>query len=205
MLSRHGLSARFQAGFTLVELVIVIALLALLALVGSSMLSDSFRVTQLLQSEQSGQDEARYVLERLARELREVKRLADGTACISAMDAEHLVFRRRSGSASPVDAAFLDRSDCAVGTQQVAVTFSGTSLMLAYDGAASRLLTDRVAAGGGCANGAAFCLSYLARDGSTPVSLANRSSLVSVQIQLELLDAGSGQRLGQTLRLALRN
>jgi len=202
---RHGGSDRLQTGFTLVELVIVIVLLALLAGVGASMLSDGFRVTQLLQSEQSSQDEGRYVLERLARELREVKRLADGTACISAMDAARLVFQRRSGSASPVDAAFLDRSDCAVGTQQVAVTFSGTSLTLAYDGSAARLLTDRVAASGGCANGAAFCLSYLAQDGSTPVSLAGRASLVFVQIQLELLDVASGRRLPQTLRLALRN
>ena len=202
---RHALPARLQAGFTLVELVIVIVLLALLALVGGNMLSDGFRVTQLLQSEQSGQDEARYVLERLARELREVKRLADGTVCISAMEAGRLVFQRRSGSASPVDAAFLDRGDCAIGTQQVAVALSDTSLTLAYDGAAARLLTDRVAAAGGCANGTAFCLSYLAQDGSTPVGLANRAALVFVQIQLELLDAGSGQRLTQTLRLALRS
>jgi len=202
---RHELSVRAQCGFTLVELVIVTVLLALLSLVGSSMLSDSFRVTQLLQSEQSGQDEARYVLERLARELREVKRLADGSVCVSAMDAAHLVFRRRSGSTSPVDAAFLDRDDCTAGTQQVAVTFSGTSLTLAYDGSTARLLTERLAASGGCANGAAFCLSYLAQDGSTPVTLANRASLVFVQIQLELLDTGSGQRLAQTLRLVLRN
>ena len=196
---------RIVSGFTLVEQVLVIVLLGCLALVGGNMLSDGFRVTQSLQSEQSSQDEARYAVERLARELREIKRLADGRVCISAMEAGRLVFRRRSGNASPVDAAFLDQSDCAVGTQQVAVTLSGPRLTLAYDGADDRSLTERLAPSGACPDGHAFCLSYLASDGITPVGPANPVPLALIQIEVELLDAGSGQRLAQTLRVALRH
>ncbi len=196
---------RIESGFTLVEQVLVIVLLGCLAVVGSSMLSDGFRVAQSLQSEQSSQYEARYVIERLARELREIKRLTDGRVCVSVMEAGRVVFRRRSGNANPADAAFLDPSDCAVGTQQVAVTLSGMRLTLAYDGAEARSLTELVAASGGCPDGRAFCLSYLARDGVTPVSSVNPAALALIQIEIELLDAGSEQRLAQTLRVALRH
>lgn len=196
--------ARLQVGFTLVELLLAIVLLGLLATVGASMLVDSFRVSTSLQAEQLIQYEARYALERIARELREVKRLAVGTPCISVMGPQRVVFRRTIGRVSPVDEDFLDRSDCMLGTQPVEIAQFGSRLTIAYAGDA-RSLTERVAVNGSCPDGMAFCLSYLAEDGATPVTALTQADLVSIRITLDLFDASAAQSLSQSLLVTLRN
>src|SRR3954463_12952208 len=62
-----------EQGFTLVELVITVALIGLMAAFGSSMFSDVFRTVRIVEASQTSADQARYALERIARELREVK------------------------------------------------------------------------------------------------------------------------------------
>lgn len=59
-------------GFTLIELITVIVLLGILAAVGSNMLSDSMKTTQAVNDSRAVESEARYALDRLVREIRQV-------------------------------------------------------------------------------------------------------------------------------------
>lgn len=85
---------RRAQGVTLVELLIVIMLLGILGVVGSSMISDSFKVSHQVSGNNAAEAAGRYALERIARELREVSydattssysslRAADGSAFIA--------------------------------------------------------------------------------------------------------------------------
>jgi prepilin-type N-terminal cleavage/methylation domain-containing protein len=184
-------------GFTLVELVITMVLLGLLAAVGSSMLSDSFSATHRVNDSNASKAEARYVLERLAREIREIKYTDGGNYCVaqiggaSAMDATRFVFDKRSSAQS------LDRQNCAVDSNRVTLNYSAPYLTLAYaTPALSATLSDRVAPGG-------FGLRYLQSDGTTASS--NSATLYFVEISLTLTDATGVQGFPQRMRVALRN
>lgn len=64
---------RGPRGFTLIELVMSIVLIGLLAAVGTTMISDSFDTTFLVNASQSSTARARYAMERMEREIREGK------------------------------------------------------------------------------------------------------------------------------------
>lgn len=61
-----------QRGFTLIELIVAAVLLGILAAVGTSMITDSFMVTRYMNQENSAASSARYGMERLTREIREL-------------------------------------------------------------------------------------------------------------------------------------
>ena len=186
-----------QQGFTLVELVMVIVLLGILAAVGSNMLSDSFTTTRMVNDSNASQAEARYVLERLAREIREIKYLNVGNYCIErisgvdTMTASRLVFDKRSNNLS------LDRDTCSVDSNRVTINYSAPNLTLGYaTPALSATLSNRVAPAG-------FVMRYFASDGTT---LASTSATVYfVELSLTLTDATGAQGIAQRLRVALRN
>ena len=186
-----------QFGFTLVELVISIVLLGILATVGSSMLSDSFRTTRLVNDSNASKALARYVVERLAREIREIKYLNMGKYCVEqiggldTMTATRFVFDKRS------NAMGLDRLNCGVDSNRVSINYSAPNLTLAYaTPALSAVLTDRVAPGG-------FALRYLQSDGVT--ASTSSATLYLVEISITLTDATGAQGLPQRMRVALRN
>lgn len=188
-----------QCGFTLIELIVVIVLLGILAASGSSMITGSFRTVSLLDSGKSSDAEARYVLERLAREIREAK-YCSGTGCqggltsycITSQSASKIVFYKR-------DPSSIDRSNCGTGTTLVTLDYSSPpSLKLAYGTVSVSnplvSLSDRVGS---------FALSYYRCDGST--TAADNSVVCFVQIALRLDDPLSGQQTQQRVRVALRN
>ena len=194
---RHLNPPRRCTGFTLVELVIVIALLGILSVIGSSMLSDSFTTTYRVNESNASKAEARYVLERLAREIREAKYLESGSYCVeqiggvATMTATRLVFDKRSNNQS------LDRQTCSIDSNRVTVNFSAPHLTLAYaTPALSATLSSRVAPAG-------FTLRYLGSDASTVASTG--AAVRFVEISLTLTDATGAQGLPQRLRVALRN
>ena len=185
------------AGFTLVELVIAIVLLGILAAVGSSMLSDSFTTTRWVNDSHASKAQARYVMERIAREIREIKYLSDGKYCleqisgIDTMTATRFVFDKRSNPMS------LDRLSCGVDSNRVSIQYSPPNLTLAYaTPALSAVLSDRVAPGG-------FSLRYFQSDGVT--ASTNSATLYLVEISITLTDATGAQGLPQRMRVALRN
>src|SRR5262245_10984831 len=88
-----------QRGFTLVEMVISAGLVGLLALTATFFWVKSFSLVQMVNSDTAGVAEGRAVLERLAREIREVKfDSAGGVYCVSTMNATRMVFNRTSGT-----------------------------------------------------------------------------------------------------------
>jgi prepilin-type N-terminal cleavage/methylation domain-containing protein len=90
---------RRAQGFTLLELVISMVLLGLLALTASFFWVDGFNLVTRVNADTNGMADARLVLERLARELREVKyNTSTGAYCISTMTATQLVFNKTSGT-----------------------------------------------------------------------------------------------------------
>jgi prepilin-type N-terminal cleavage/methylation domain-containing protein len=135
-------------GFTLVELVISAALIGFLAVTATFFWVDSFTLVQRVNNDSAGIADGRALLERLTREIREVKyNPASGAYCISTMSATQIVFNKSSGdlvAACSGAAPTGSNNDIAV-TIQV----SGSTLNLGYAGtlaapAATRALTSYV-------------------------------------------------------------
>ena len=135
-LPRHANPRQHLGGFTLMEMVIAIVLLGLLAAAGSSYVVNNLQLGRLLGQDTSAQGEARVLMERLARELREVKFDAASQAyCVSTMGASGMVFNRSVGSYSDgCGGAAPDNSRHDMGVQ---LLHANGQLTLAYAGALS--------------------------------------------------------------------
>jgi len=181
----------------LVELVVAIVLIGILAAVGSNMLSDSFITTRRVNDSNAGKAEARYVLERMAREIREIKFIDASNYCVAqingveAMTPQRFVFDKRSNNLS------LDRQNCSIDSNRVTLDYVAPNLTLAYaTPAISATLSNRVAPGG-------FAMRYLQSDGITPSS--SGATLAFVEVSLTVNDATGVQGFPQRMRVALRN
>lgn len=164
-----------NGGFTLVEIVISIVLLGILAAVGSSMISDSATVANITNLNQTSLSQSRYAVERLAREIREV-RLVNNAYDINI-------------STSPATNLTFTKSDGVV----VSITQSGMNLTLGYPSSSSAL-TNEVES---------FSLSFFAIDGTTTV--LNNTDVRFVQITLTTKNNATGVTSTQRTRVALRN
>jgi len=61
-----------QQGFSLIELVLVIVLLGFISIVGVNMIADSYKSTRIIDNGNANTSTARYALDRLSRDLRQV-------------------------------------------------------------------------------------------------------------------------------------
>ena len=181
-------------GFTLIELIIVIVLLGILAAVGSNMLSDSFTTTRMVNDGYARQAEARYVIERLAREIREVKYLSSGSYCITTMTSSQLEYQKPNvGSA--------DQTNCSTESSTVTIGYSDSALLksltIGYSSpSASGTLTNAVADSG-------FGFSYFQSDGTTAAT--GNADVRAVGIRLAVPDPSNSANFEQNVRVSLRN
>ncbi len=188
---RNTPTRRHSSGFTLVELIISIVLIGMLAAVGSSMIADSFTTTRMVNAGTASAGQARYALERLAREIREVKYASSQTTPCSGTITDQYCITTPSTlpatltilpSGTPPSLIFINSADATV-----TITATGTTLTLN----GSNL----------CNNVTSLVLSFSAIDGSTPTP----STIRFVVITLTVTDPASGQSTAQRTRVALRN
>lgn len=195
----RGIHIPRNNGFTLVEIIISIVLLGILAAVGSSMISDSFNTTRMVDADQASRAQSRYAIERLAREIREIKFVRDGAGlngqtnytgyCIDTniFSASSLAFNKPASGD-------LDRANCATNITTVSIT-GGSSVMLVSSTLASKVITNP--------NGDAFLRYYLA-NGTEMVSTPFDPSLVRFVV-ITLTTRDSGPSITERTRVALRD
>jgi len=183
-----------QHGFTLVELIIGAALIALLAKTATFFWIDGLGLARSVNTDSAAIADGRALLERLTREIREVKYdNVNGAYCVTAMTAAHLAFKKtRPG----------DTAAAACGSNDIAVDIAptGATVNLAYADAGasatpalSRPLTTYAST---------FTLAYFKADGVTAATGAG--DLRFVQLLLTQQPAGVQATTTRTL-VALRN
>jgi type II secretory pathway pseudopilin PulG len=89
----------FQRGFTLIEAILSAGLLGLLAVTATFFWVDGLGLARTVNYDSAAIADGRAAMERLAREIREVKYdTAAGAFCISTLAATQIVFNKTSGS-----------------------------------------------------------------------------------------------------------
>jgi len=182
-------------GFTLVEIIIAIVLLGILAAVGSSMISDTFRTTGMVDANQAARAQIRYAVERLAREIREVKYVSQGTAmdgvttnytgyCIGTITASSLAFNKPTTDN-------VDKTNCTTNVTAVSIN-GGSSVTLGSSTLAGNVI--------GNPNGDAF-LRYYQDDGSTQTASPSLVRFIVITLTVQ----NGGQSITERTRVALRD
>lgn len=165
-----------SAGFTLVELIMVIVLLGILAAVGSNMLSDGFKTTGMVNASNASEAEARNAMDRLTREIRQVKY----SAGYSISTASSSVLQFVNG-----------------GNSSVRIALVGTDLKLDYGNVSANTLVSGVSS---------FTLTYYDANDNVLTDLTTiQTSCAYVQMALSVNDAMMSSPFVQTTRVALRS
>lgn len=165
-------------GFTLIEMVVTLVLVGILAAIGLSILSNSARAYSATQESLATLGKLRYATERLAREIREVRRdpLAPGDYDIAVMTTATFQFTRTDGVETTLEAA-------------------PPRLTLRYSTPVADpppALTDQVAS---------FAFKYFKADGVTAAT--SKSDVAFVETNLTLTQGGADY--AQRTRISLRN
>lgn len=166
-----------QRGVTLLELVIVMIVVAIIVAFIYPVLSQAITAYQETSAATGAATKGRYALERIAREVRDVRRSTadDAQFDIATMTAPQMAFTRIDGVT-------------------VTVTGSGTKATLGYSApAATSDLVDQL-------TNAATIFQYFQSDGVTP---ATASNVRYVEITLTLSQAAG--TYSNRMRIALRN
>ena len=201
---RGNFYRRHSGGFTLVEIIISIVLIGMLAAVGASMLKDTFTTASMVNANTTSAGQARYALERLAREIREIKfNTSTGQYCIDTITwagSSSLVFRKMSAAGL----ANTNPTDCNTEVTRVSIA-GGSSLTYGYSPDASTAFTTSTLINNVIANaGGIPLLKYYQIDGATPAT--STGNIRFVEITLTVADSTSGvQSTAQRTRVALRN
>lgn len=163
-------------GFTLAELIMVIVILGILGAFVGPVVYNAIRSYDSIQKSTNTNAKVRYAMERIAREMRDIRRqITDSAALdIPSMTASSLAFFKTDGT-------------------QVVLNSAGNVVNLAYS-TLTGMLIDQVQAG-------SFSLAYFEQGGSTLAGTA--SSISFVQVSMTLTDGGV--TIPARLRVDLRN
>jgi prepilin-type N-terminal cleavage/methylation domain-containing protein len=174
---QHRRSRASQNGFTLMEITISVVLLGILGVVGTTMMSGSFYTTRVISTEHLAYSEARYAMERMAREIREMQYdTATSSLSLSTMTAAQLSFVKTSMT----------------GTSNVSFQYTAPTLSMSYPPAASAVLARDISA---------FSFTYLDEN---RVVTAQPNSVRFVRIALTTSPSGA-QALSLVTQVNLRN
>lgn len=174
-------------GFTLIELIISIVLLGLLGAVGVSMIYDSFDTSRMVNASQEKSAEARYILERLEREIREVKWVGSAFCTGTlANPAATFTFQRPTPNSTNTDS-------CNTQVDAVTISLSGTSLSLTKPAGTTAVLSNHVTK---------FSMRFLDNTGNNETT--SNATLRFVEIKLTVKSPISTETEQRT-RIALRN
>lgn len=185
MLSRHCVGHCGQRGYSLVELVMVMVIVGIIGVTVAALLSSSVGAFTAGREAVDTLSELRLASERIARELRTVRRDPSAPANFDflssvAASGNSVQFRRLENDGSTVTTVTIDTA--------------GTDLRLAYTTlAGSYTLSERL---GGITFG------YLQQNGTTAAT--GNNDVAFVEIVLSLTDA-NGNSYPQRTRVALRN
>jgi prepilin-type N-terminal cleavage/methylation domain-containing protein len=131
---------RLQRGFTLVEMVISAGLIGFLAITATWFWVDGLTLAKNVNTDSAVIAEGRAALERLSREIREIKyNSTTGSYCISTMSATQLVFNKHHSSGAEVNNACGGGGTPTSAANDIAVSVQlppgSTALTLGYAGA----------------------------------------------------------------------
>ena len=162
----------------------VIVLLGILAAVGSNMLSDGFTSTAMVNSGNAVEGEARYAMDRLAREMRQVQYVTASKE-----------YNITTPTANPATGLVFVNTDGTTVTISSSTTGGVTSVNLGYP--TVQTLVSQVSA---------FSLTFKDASGTTIATLADiRSKVAFIDVVLNVQDGKSGQVINQSMRVALRS
>jgi prepilin-type N-terminal cleavage/methylation domain-containing protein len=187
VMHRASPSRHRPRGTTLIELLIVIVLIGILGVYASTVFSSTYTTARMVDSSKSSADQLRYAMERLSREIREIKFVDTGTgysiSSALAASATNLVFVR---TISGTDVT-------------VTINKSGSNLTLGYS---SPAVTSNIAQ-----QVTGFTMDFYTINSTTGAVSAttSKSNLRFVVLTLTATDALSGQAITERTRVTLRN
>jgi len=163
-------------GWSLVELTLVIVILGTLGIFIGPLLLSAVTAYDKTQTSVATLAKQRYAIERMVREIRDIRRTPADTATfdISSLAGTNFTFFKADGT-------------------EVALALSGSTVTLGYTGVATSTLTDQV---GG------FSLVYYLQDGTTTTGVT-AANVAFVEVNLTLVE-GAGSFASRT-RVNLRN
>lgn len=136
---------RRQRGFTLVEVIIAAGLLGLLAVTASYFWVDSFTLVRTVNDDSAAIADGRALLERLAREIREVKYDSTTGAYCVPTTATTLVNPATQFSFKKTTGTF--NTACGTNDYTVTVTLAAPNVNLAYSGASAPIVATSAMTG----------------------------------------------------------
>lgn len=166
---------RAARGFSLIELIVAIVLLGFLAVTGANMLGDTMNTSYITTNNHSSGSQARYAMERMTREIREIAYGATGYT-IGTKTATTFSFTKDNGTV-------------------VTLTGSGTTLTLQYSPGTTSTLTDQLGSGG-------LAFTYLDQLGGVTTS---NEDIRFVQITMTVTNTKTGTTDSLRTRVFLRN
>jgi prepilin-type N-terminal cleavage/methylation domain-containing protein len=171
-------------GVTLPELILVIVILGLLAAFVGPVLYNSMRAYERLEQSSVTQGKMRYAMERLSREIREMRRNATNTAGldITTMTQSTLAFYKTDGTQVTVSRT----------SSVVNLFYSNPTFFSTLTGG---LLVDQV-------NG--FSFAYFQPNASATATTAGGSSLAFIQISVSLTEVTGTNIFGVRTRVNIR-
>lgn len=186
----HADTRQAQHGFTLMEIVLGLVLLGLLSMVGTTMVSSGFYTTMKLSDEQLTHASARYAMERLAREIREIQfNPTTGVSGISStlMSSSQLSFMKTTLSGTAyVSFKYTPNANPALGTLQMSY--------FQDDASPANILTRNLKS---------FSFTYLADSNGTVTASPNSVRFIRIDMVV-VLSAGAAE-LPMTTLIKLRN